>query len=143
MSTIINIVIIVLFLVHILWTWNNTKSFEGTFTRISYIVIGTLFMTLFTYIIFCVSKNSVKYPTLEMVPVVRNIILLTFVPVNGFVTLPRVANTIGKIKNDQITPSEFKRQIVIFIAIIILMIIIECIYFKNIQNGIIRIIRLR
>lgn len=143
MSGLIYGIIIILFLVYIFWTWNNTKSFEGNFTRISYIIIGTLFMTLVTYIIFLISKKGVIYPHQDMIGVLRNIILLIFVPVNGFVTLPQIASTIGKIKNDDITGEELKRKIAIFIITIIIVVILECYYFKSIQNQIIGIINLR
>ena len=143
MSAMIYVIIIILFFVYLSWTWNNTKAFEGNFTRISYIIIGTLFITLATYIIFLISKSGITYPHVEMIGKIRNIILLTFVPINGFITLPQIANTIEKIKNDNITAEQLKRRIVIFIIIVLLIVIFECSYFKNIQNGIIQVINLR
>lgn len=143
MSGLIYGIIIILFLVYLFWTWNNTKCFEGNFTRISYIIIGTLFMTLATYIIFLISKKGITYPHQDMVGVVRNIILLTFVPINGFIVLPQIASTIGKIKNDDITGEQLKRRLLIFIITIIIIVLIECSYFKNIQSGIIQLINLR
>ena len=143
MSVMIYIMIIILFLIFIFWTWNNTKSFEGTFTRVSYIIIGTLFISITTFIIFIISKNNINYPNQDMIGVVRNIILLVFVPINGFIILPQIASTIGKIKNDDITAEKLKKRIVIFIIAIIIIVIFEGYYFKNIQNGIIQIINLK
>ena len=143
MSAMIYVVIIILFLVYLSWTWNSTKSFEGNFTRISYIIIGTLFITLVTYIIFLISKNGINYPIEDMIGKMRNIILLTFVPVNGFITLPQVAITIGKIKNDDITAEKLKKKIIVFIVTVLIIVIFESYYFKNIQNGIIQLINLK
>ena len=140
MSVAINITIIILFLVYIFWTWNNTKCFEGNIIRISYILIGTLFITLLTYIIFLISKNGMKYPNEDIAKELRNIILRVFIPINGFITLPRIANIIGKIKNDEIDGEKLKKKIIIFSIVNIIVIIFECIYFKNIQNGILQII---
>ena len=143
MSAMIYVIIIILFLVYLSWTWKSTKSFEGNFTRISYIIIGTACITLSTFIIFLISKNGITYPVQDMIGATRNIILLTFVPINGFFILPQIANIIGRIKNDDITPEQLKRRLVIFIIAIIVIVIFECSYFKNIQNGIIQLINSR
>ena len=143
MKATIYLIIIALYAIYILWTWNNTKSFEVTFTRISYIAIGTLFILFLTYIIFRISRSGINYPNKNMIGVVRNIILIVFVPVNGFITLPRIANIIGKIKNDEITGYQLKKKIIIFTIVVIIAIVIEGIYFKDVQNGIIQIFKLK
>ena len=140
MSVAIYITIIILFLLYLIWTWNNTKSFEGTGIRISYIIIGTLFVTLVTYIIFLASKNSITYPSQEIIKVLRNIILLTFIPINGFMSLPYVASTIGKIKNDTIDTEKLKTRVLVFLICALIVAIIECHYFGSIQNQIIQLI---
>ena len=143
MKAMIYLIIIALYAIYILWTWNNTKSFEGTFTRISYMAIGTLFILFVTYIIFRVSRSGIIYPNKEMIGDVRNIILIVFTPVNGFITLPRIANMIGKIKNDEITGDKLKKKIIFFTIGVFIAIIIEGIYFKDVQNGIIEIFKLK
>ena len=143
MSTAIYITILVLYLVYIFWTWNNTKSFEGNFTRVSYIAIGTLFITFVTYIIFVISKNGVNYPNDEIMGKVRNIILLTFIPVNGFITLPQIGNIITKIRDESIDREKIKMRIIVFLISIVIVAIFECYYFGGMQNRIIEMIRLR
>ena len=54
--------------------------------RISFILVGTLFITILTLILFWVSKFGITYPKKEMVGEVRKIILLSFIPINGFQT---------------------------------------------------------
>ena len=139
MAGMIYILIIVLFAVYILWTWNNTKSFEGILNRISYLCIGTVFIALATYIIFNISNNGVNYPEEEMEKLVRNMILLVFIPMNGFCVLPQIGNIIGKIKNDEISNEKLKRKIITFVISIIILIIFEIFYLKNTQTQIIAI----
>ena len=137
MSIIIYGVIVILFVVYFCWTWNNTKYFEGNFQRILFTIIGTIIIALGTYIIFIISKREINYPHIEMIGKVRNIILLIFVPINGFIIVPQIARTLGIMKRDNITDEELKKKIILFIIITIIVITIECSYFKNIQNGII------
>ena len=143
MIGIIYFIIVVLFIAYIMWTWNNAKEFASNGAKILFLSIGTIIIGLVTLIMFNLSKLGVVYPKQEMVGVVRRIILLVFVPINCLIILPQIANTIGKIKTDKITQDEFKRKAIIMFVIIIAIVIIECIYFKNIQKGIINIINLR
>jgi len=143
MSVLINGLLIILFLVYLFWTWNSTKGFEGKFSRVAYTIIGTIVLILLTYIIFIISKKGIIYPHREMSKLIRNIILLIFVPINGFITLPHIANTIEKIKKDEFTGKQFKTRLIIFIILIIVVFILECFYFNSIQNRIIQIFKLR
>jgi hypothetical protein len=141
MGTTIYFIIFILFVFFILWTWNSTKEFEGIFTRISYIVIGTAFIALLTLVIFLFAKIGVEYPKQDMVGQVRRIILLIFTPINGFAVLPQVANIISRVKNGNISNEDLQKKIRVVLIICIVLIIFECIYFKNIQTGIIDLIK--
>lgn len=139
MST-IYFIIFVLFLGYIIGTWNSTKEFETPVIRISYILIGTIFITIVTLILFWISKIGVVYPKQEMISEVRKIILLIFVPINGFIVLTQFASMASRVKNGAISKSDLQKSIKILVIILVIMIIVECIYFKNIQYGIIKII---
>ncbi len=137
MGSAIYFIICILFLIHIFWTWNNTKSFENIWIRISYLLIGTLFMTFITFIIFQFSKMGVEYPKQEMVGQVRKIVMLLFVPINSFIIFPQVASLIARVKNGDISVEDRDRKTRILFIVFGIMIIVECVYFKSIQNGII------
>lgn len=139
MSTIYFIVFI-LFCVYLVWTWNSTKEFGAINIRISYLIIGTVFITFITFLLFWISKIGVEYPKPEMVGQVRKIILLIFIPINGFMILIQAANIIGRVKNGNISNEDVQKRVKFLIIFFIAMIILECIYFKNIQNGIISVI---
>lgn len=140
MAFIIYFVIIIIIFAYIMWTWNSTRDFETITIRISYIVIGTAFVGLITLTLFLFSKIGIEYPKQEMVGEVRKIILLVFVPINGFITLPQVASLISRIKNGNISKEDSQKRIRTILIICIIAIIFECIYFKNIQTGIINLI---
>ena len=48
--SLINFIIVVLFIIYIVCAWNSTKEFENNLLRISFIFVGTLFITLLTLI---------------------------------------------------------------------------------------------
>ena len=139
MSILIYLIITILFAVLIFWTWNNTKEFNETKDRIKYIVIGIFLVTIVTTIIFAISKIGINYPKAEIMKKVRNIAILLFTPINGFLSLPHIAT----IKNDiKINAKEekVKKKIIILGIIIIISLIVEINYLKDFQNGIIGIL---
>ena len=136
-------IIFILFTTYIVFTWRSTKEFENIRTRFSYIFVGTLFITLLTFIIFLISKIGVQYPREEMVGEIRKIILLVFVPINGFIVLTQFAGIVTSAKSGTASKEDMKRKIKIFIIICISLIIVECIYFKSIQTGMIDMIEKR
>ena len=143
MAVMVYFIIIILFLIYFSWAWNSSRGFENIALRISFILIGTLFVTFVTYIIFLFSKIGVEYPRDEMIKYVRNIILLVFVPINGFATLPQLINIFNRIKDGNISQEEKERKIKILSIVILVLLIFECFYFKNIQNSIINYIHLK
>jgi len=143
MYTMICLVIVILFLVFLFWTWNNTRYFDNVLAKILFVIIGTLSIALITYIIFLISTSNIYYMNNKIYSILRNVILLVFIPINGFLTLPRIANMIGKIKKDEITGKKLKKYMILFIIITIIVIVIEVYYFKGIQNRIMQIIKFR
>ena len=139
--SLINFIIVVLFIIYIVCAWNSTKEFENTLMRISFIFVGTLFITVLTLILFWISKIGVQYPKKEMIGEVRRIILLSFIPINGFVTLTQSASIFAQAKSGMVSKEEMKKKIKRLVIIFIILIVFEAIYFKNVQNGMIRIIQ--
>ena len=139
--SLINFIIVVLFIIYIVCAWNSTKEFENNLLRISFILVGTLFITLLTLILFWISKIGVQYPKKEMIGEVRRIILLSFIPINGFVTLTQSASIFAQAKSGMVSKEDMQKKIKRLVIIFIILIVFEAIYFKNIQNGMIRIIQ--
>ena len=72
-----------------------------------------------------------------MIGDVRREILYIFIPLNGFILLPQISGLIDRIKEGDTSKEEFQKRMRIALIIFGILIIFECIYFKNIQNGII------
>ena len=139
--SLIYFIVFLLFVVYIVWTWNSTKEFENNLLRISFIFVGTLFITLLTLILFWISKIGVEYPKKEMIGEVRKIILLSFIPINGFIILTQTASIFLLAKSGMVSKEDMQKKIKRLVIIFIILIVIEAIYFKNIQNGMIKIIQ--
>ena len=117
MISTINFIIFIIFIAYIIWTWKATTEFEGIVARISYIVIGTIFIGFFTFLLFMFSKIGVEYPNGEMIGEVMTKILLIFTPVNGFIILPQVASLIGRIKNGNLSKEDAQKKMRIILII--------------------------
>lgn len=140
MSILIYLIIVVLFGVLLFWTWNNTKDFGENTKRIKFITIGFIILSIITLILFNISKIGVNYESKDIMKEIRKISLLLFIPINGFLSLPHIANiksTINLGSNDEKT----KRKIITLGIILIISIVIEIIYLKDFQSGIIQIIK--
>lgn len=140
MNILIYLIIVVLFIVLILWTWNNTKEFEQTSERIIFITIGTGIIAILTLIYFAISKIGITYPKAEMVKQVRKMAILIFTPINGFLSLPHIASLKMKIKMKTEENEKIKKKIIILGIIFIVATITEISYMKNFQKGIIQIL---
>ena len=138
--SLIYFIVFLLFVVYIVWTWNSTKEFEDQKIRIAYLLVGTLFIAMVTLIIFLVSKIGVNYPKKEMVGQVQKIVLLVFTPINGFVVLTQFSSVFQQIRSGMVSKEKMDKKIKTLLIVFTILIIIECIYFKNVQYGIIKII---
>ena len=138
--SLIYFIVFLLFVVYIVWTWNSTKEFEDQKIRIAYLIVGTLFIAMVTLIIFLVSKIGVNYPKKEMVGQVQKIVLLVFTPINGFVVLTQFSSVFQQIRSGMVSKEKMDKKIKTLLIVFTILIIIECIYFKNVQYGIIKII---
>ena len=131
----------VLFIIYIVFVWNSTKEFETLLMRISFLIVGTIFITILTLILFWISKIGISYPKREMIGEVRKIILLSFIPINGFITLTQASTIFSQAKSGMVSKEDMEKKIKRLVIIFIALIIFEAFYFKNIQNGMIRIIQ--
>lgn len=141
--TTINLIIFILFVVYIIWTWNSTKEFETTLMRISYIAIGTIFIAIITWLLFVISKIGVEYPKEEMIGQVRKIVLLVFIPINGFIVLTQCSSIFSQVRSGIVSKEDLSKKIKIRLVILAMLIIFEVIYFKHIQYGIINVINVK
>lgn len=67
---------------------------------------------------------------------VKDFITFTFVPVNAIVLVPFVASNYNKLRFKEIEKNEFIKRLIIVVVIGIVIVTIECIYFKNMKSNI-------
>lgn len=132
--------IIVLFVVLLFWTWNNSKDFQENKAKIKFILIGLILLSMVTFILFNLSKIGIDYPNEDIMKEIRKIALLLFIPINGFLTLPHIASIKTEIQLGAKEEEKIKRKIILIAIVWIIAIIIETIYLKDFQKGIIQII---
>ena len=140
MNILIYLIIALLFCVLILWTWNNTEDYESAVERIKYTVIGTIVIFLITLIYFTISKIGITYPKPEMVKEVRKMTTLLLTPINGFLSLPHIAIIKTQIKQKIEENEKIKRKVIILAIILAISTLIEIIYMKDFQKGIIQML---
>lgn len=140
MNLLIYLVIILLFVVLVFWSWNNTKEYKNVKERVKFITIGIVGLIIVTTIIFYISKIGIKYPNKEIENQVRKIVILIFVPINGFLSLPHIASIKAKMQEKMVEEEKIKKRIILLVIIFIVSIVIEINYIKGFQSGIIQML---
>lgn len=138
MSTVIFVIILILFLVLIKWTWHNLGSIEKN-KKIAYIIVGILLTFILTSIIYNISKIGITYTDEGVMNTIRNILVIVFTIVNGYILLPYIFKIIDKVNNEEIQKDQLKKKVLLIIVIFIIVLIIEKNYLNNTQLGILQI----
>lgn len=137
--TIIFIIIAILFLVLIGWMWNSLGNINKL-TKINYIVVGLVVIYTITFIIYNISKIGINYDSKETMKVIRAIYVVLFTIVNGYIILPYTFRKLEKVNNEEIEKEKLKKSIVIIGIIIMVLAILEILYFGSLQQGILKMI---
>lgn len=130
--------IIAIFLILISWTWHNLGNINKT-KKVITIIVSLIIMYIITLIIFNISKTGVNYKNDEEMAAVRNVLVLLFTFINGLIIMPSFAKTVNRINDKEIKKEQASRKFLIALVLFIIVLIIECGYLKNIQNGILDI----
>ena len=142
MVAIIFIITIILYAVLISFTWHNLYMLEIK-KKIQYILISIVSILVITFVVFNISKIGISYANEDILFNVRTILVLVFTPINGLIVMPYVANMINKIKQKSIKKQESQKKVIRLLIVFIIILILECFYLKDIQEGIIRIFETR
>ena len=89
------ITIVVMFLVLIFWSFTNLGKTNIT-KKILWmsLLFGIVFLT--TYVTFLISKNSITYPSKEIMHSVQEVLVLMFSGVNGCFFIPAICKSIKR-----------------------------------------------
>lgn len=138
MTSFIIIVVIALFIVLVGYTWYRLEAFDGL-ERVIFCVAGILICWLITSILFSISSNGMEYINEEIESEISKILVLVFTPINGIAIMPFVARITSQAKFEEIDEKTIIKRIITIIVIFIIVSIIEVMYLKNIQLGILQV----
>lgn len=131
MHTIIIIAIIILNIFSIIML---LKMLKGTELKIKIITCISLilFMFIISNIIYGIGNIGIIG---EIANKSKNMILLVLMPINMMIIASPIALQINKAQSKEIEKEEFSKKIITLVLIDIAILIVECIYIKNIQLG--------
>lgn len=135
MTSFIIIVVIALFIVLVGFTWYRLEAFEGM-ERVIFCAAGILVCWLITSILFSLSARGMNYITDEVRHEVSKILVMVFTPINGIVLMPYIAKVFSNTKFDEISKKEAVQKLFKLLIVFVIISVIEVMYLKNIQLGI-------
>ena len=131
MHTIIIIAIIILNIFSIIMLLKMLKGTELKIKIITCIAL-ILFMFIISNIIYGIGNMGIIG---EIANNSKNMILLVLMPINMMIIASPIALQINKAQSKEIEKEEFSKKIITLVLIDIAILIVECIYIKNIQLG--------
>lgn len=131
MHTIIIIAIIILNIFSIIMLLKMLKGTELKIKIITCIAL-ILFMFIISNIIYGIGNMGIIG---EIANKSKNMILLVLMPINMMIIASPIALQINKAQSKEIEKEEFLKKIITLVLIDIVILIVECIYIKNIQLG--------
>ena len=106
--------------------------------KLIYIAGGTAFMYVLTTIVYWISTRGITMT--EVSEMGKNLITFLFIPINGIIILPMFAKSYYSYKMRGLDGNILKKRAMVLGVILLISLIIECIYFKNIQEQVVNLI---
>lgn len=103
-----------------------------------FIAAGTAIMYVLTSIVYWISTRNVEIT--EVSQTGKDLIIFAFVPVNGIIILPILAKSFSKYRKGNLDGRVLRNRGVFLGIILIVLLILEGIYFKNIQEQVINLL---
>lgn len=110
----------------------------GKKEKLIYIVVGTAVMYIITSIVYWFSTRGIEVT--EVSERGKDLITFLFVPINGIIILPLLAKSYSKLKYGNLDKNVFLKRGIVLAVILLIVLIIECIYFKNIQQEVVNML---
>lgn len=135
MNTLITIISIILFLVLSIIVYNGLSGMDNK-KKIIIFLIEIIMCFVFTMILFNISSLGIEYPNSKSKEIAMKTMVAIFTPINGIILLPSVTRTLNESQSGEIKKEECKKRLKKSLIIFLVLLIIEFIYLKNVQNGI-------
>ncbi|MBP3801675.1 MAG: hypothetical protein J6I85_06625 [Clostridia bacterium] len=141
MPIIITLVISV-FLILLSWTWHNLGNIEKS-KKVAIIIVLLLLIYIITLIIFNISQKDILYEIQDEKELIKNVFVLLFTLVNGIIVMPMICKTINGVFEKETKKENATTKIMIILVIFIILLFLECGYFKSIQQGILNMLAIK
>ena len=106
--------------------------------KLIFIAIGIAIMYMLTSVVYWISTRNIEMT--EVSDLGKDLIIFLFVPINGIIVLPLFARTYCKFKDGGISGTILKNRRIVLGIILLILLIVECSYFENIQNQVVKMI---
>ncbi len=106
--------------------------------KLTFIVVGIAIMYMLVSLIYWLSTKNIDLGTTNEMG--KNFIVFTFVPINSMIVLPFLASSYKYFKQGRLKKQNFKNRIILLCVILIIVLILEFFYFKDIQNSILNML---
>ena len=103
-----------------------------------FLVVGIAIMYMIVSLVYWLSTRGVDLGINNEIG--NNFVVFTFVPINSMLVLPFLASSYKYFKQGRLKKQNFKNRIILLCVILIIALILEFFYFKDIQNSILNMI---
>lgn len=103
-----------------------------------FLVVGIAIMYMIVSLVYWLSTRGIDLGINNEMG--KNFIIFTFVPINSMLVLPFLASSYKYFKQGRLKKQNFKNRIILLCAILIIVLILEFFYFKDIQNSILNML---
>ena len=135
MNALITIIAIILFLVLGIIIYNGLNGIDNK-KKVIIFLVEIIACLIFTITLFNISSIGVDYPSEQNKKIAMKTLVAIFTPINGILLLPNITRIINESQNGEICKDECNKKIKKFLSIFVLVLIIEVIYLRNTQIGI-------
>lgn len=135
MNALISVISIILFIVLGIIIYNGLNGMDLK-KKIIIFIFEIIVCLIFTMILFNISSLGIEYPNSQSREIALKILVTIFTPMNGIILLPNITRLINKSQNGEIDKEECARKLKKTLIIFILLVIMEFVYLRNTQIGI-------
>ena len=135
MNALISVISIILFIVLGIIIYNGLNGMDLK-KKIIIFIFEIIVCLIFTMILFNISSLGIEYPNSQSRKIALKILVTIFTPMNGIILLPNITRLINESQNGEIDKEECARKLKKTLIIFILLVIMEFVYLRNTQIGI-------
>lgn len=106
--------------------------------KLIFIAAGTALMYILTSIVYWISTKNIEIT--EVSETGKDLITFLFVPINGILVLPLFAKSFYKFRFGSLDKKILINRGIVLGVLLLIILIIECVYFKNIQQQVVNLI---